>query len=183
MGQGVADRVRGQSGEQRRKRQDAYQGHRDDLRGYGASRHPAVNGEDVADGYLGDLRAVVCPRGVRPRLSQILGDAVHDGLLPRNQCSRKTAPPAEDRPAIRLATTEQVWELVDAMHEHLRSAVLLGAFAGLRMGEVCGLRIADVDFVRGVVYPKVHFKSITETAAPLHLRRSTAPRRCRCRGT
>jgi hypothetical protein len=59
-----------------------------------------------------------------------------------------------------------VWEMVDAMPEHLRPAVLLGAFAGLRVGEVCGLRLADVDFVRGVVYPKVQFKSMTETAAP-----------------
>src|SRR6185295_10843415 len=108
MGQGVADRVRGQSGSQRRKRQDAYQGHRDDVRGYGASRHPAVNGEDVAGGYLADY-APSYVRAVYGRLPQILCDAVHDGLLPRNPCSRKTAPPAEDRPAIRLATTEQVW--------------------------------------------------------------------------
>jgi integrase len=64
--------------------------------------------------------------------------------------------------------------LVDAMPEHLRSAVLLGAFAGLRIGEVCGLRIADVHFVRGVVYPKVQFKSMTETAAPLKTKCSAA---------
>ncbi len=114
-------------------------------------------------------------RAVYGRLSQILGDAVHDGLLPRNPCSRKTAPPAKDRPAIRLATTEEVWELVDAMRELLRSAVLLGAFAGLRIGEVCRLRIVDVDFVRGVVYPKVQFKSMTETAAPLKTKYSAAP--------
>lgn len=61
------------------------------------------------------------------------------------------------------------------MPEHLRSAVLLGAFAGLRIGEVCGLRIADVHFVRGVVYPKVQFKSMTETAAPLKTKYSAAP--------
>ena len=33
-------------------------------------------------------------------------------------------------------------------------AVLLGAFAGLRIAEVSGLRVADVDFTRGVVHPK-----------------------------
>ncbi len=128
--------------------------------------------------WLGAISETYAPsyvRAVYGRLSQILGDAVHDALLPRNPCSRKTAPPAEDRPAIRLATTEQVWELVDAMPEHLRSAVLLGAFAGLRIGEVCGLRIADVHVVRGVVYPKVQFKSMTETAAPLKTKYSAAP--------
>src|SRR6185312_10719974 len=31
-------------------------------------------------------------RAVYSRLSQILGDAVRDGLLPRNPCSRKTTP-------------------------------------------------------------------------------------------
>jgi integrase len=32
--------------------------------------------------------------------------------------------------------------------------VLLGAFAGLRVAEVSGLRVAHVDFIRGVVHPK-----------------------------
>jgi integrase len=52
-----------------------------------------------------------------------------------------------------VATTEQVWAIHDAMPEHLRAAVLLGAFAGLRVAEVSGLRVDDVDFIRGVVHP------------------------------
>jgi integrase len=44
----------------------------------------------------------------------------------------------------------------------LRAAVLLGAFVGLRTGEVCGLRVADVDFMRAVVHPAVQYP-----AAPL----------------
>jgi hypothetical protein len=32
--------------------------------------------------------------------------------------------------------------------------VLLGAFAGLRIAEVCGLHVTDVAFIRGVVHPK-----------------------------
>ena len=35
--------------------------------------------------------------------------------------------------------------------------MLLGAFAGLRDGEVCGLRIADVDFMRGIIVPTVQY--------------------------
>ena len=46
-----------------------------------------------------------------------------------------------------MATTEQVWAIRDAMPEHLRVAVLFGAFAGLRLAEVAGLRVADVDFI------------------------------------
>ena len=40
---------------------------------------------------------------------------------------------------------------------------------------MCGLWIADVHFARGVVYPKVGFKSMTETAAPLKTKYSAAP--------
>ncbi|WP_460356697.1 tyrosine-type recombinase/integrase [Mycobacterium sp. ZZG] len=86
------------------------------------------------------------------RLSQILGDAVHDGVLARNPCSRRTAPPmGKQKPYV--ATTEQVWALHDAMPDHLRVAVLLGAFVGLRVAEVSALRVSDVDFIRGVVHP------------------------------
>jgi integrase len=86
------------------------------------------------------------------RLSQIMSDAVHDGLLARNPCSRRTSPGAgQQRPYV--ATTKQVWALYDAMPEHLAPAILLGAFVGLRTAEACGLLVADVDFMRGVVTP------------------------------
>ncbi|MBN7458325.1 tyrosine-type recombinase/integrase [Mycobacteroides abscessus] len=86
------------------------------------------------------------------RLSQILSDAVHDGFLARNPCSRRTSPPmGKQKPYV--ATTEQVWALHDAMPEHLRVAVLLGAFVGLRVAEAAALRVDDVDFIRGVVNP------------------------------
>ena len=58
------------------------------------------------------------------------------------------AGPAEDH----LASTGER-ALYDAVPEHLRAAVLLGAFAGLRIAEVSGLRVVDVDFTRGVVHP------------------------------
>jgi integrase len=41
--------------------------------------------------------------------------------------------------------------------EHLRVAVLLGVFAGLRVSEAVALRTEDVDFIRGVVQPKVQW--------------------------
>jgi integrase len=86
----------------------------------------------------------------------VLSDAVHDGLLARNPCSRRTSPgAAKQRPYV--ATTDQVWALHDAMPERLRVAVLLGAFVGLRTAEACGLRVGDVDFMRAVVRPAVQY--------------------------
>jgi integrase len=119
-----------------------------------------LKAEGASDSYVYALHA---------RLSQILADAVHDGVIPRNPCSRCTSPGAgKQRPYV--ATTEQIRGLHDAVPEHLRAAILLGAFAGLRTAEVCGLRVADVDFMRGVIEPAVQYpehalKSETSRAA------------------
>ncbi len=112
------------------------------------------------------------------RLAQLFADAVHDGIVPRSPCSRRTSPGAgKQRPY--CATTAQVWALLGAMPERLRAAVLLGAFAGLRVAEACGLRAADVDFMRGVITPAVQFPAeelkteISRTPVPVP--RSLAP--------
>ncbi len=57
--------------------------------------------ERRADSYVYALHA---------RLSQLFSDAVHDGIVPRNPCSRRTSPGA-GRPRPHVATTEQVWAL------------------------------------------------------------------------
>lgn len=100
--------------------------------------------------------AVSTVYAIHSRLAQVMRDAVHDGLIPRSPCSGRTSPPrAPQRPFV--ATEAQVWALHDAFPEHLRAAVLLGAFAGLRDAETCGLRVADVDFLRGVIHPTVQY--------------------------
>jgi integrase len=139
---------------------------------FGARRLASVRASDVrswivklqnsglSDSYIYALHA---------RLSQIFTDAIHDDLMAKNPCSRRTSPKAgEQKPYV--ATTAQVWALHDAMPEHLRAAVLLGAFAGLRTSEVCGLRVSDIDFMRGVVTPTVQYPS-----DPLKTEASRAP--------
>lgn len=110
----------------------------------------SLKSDGAADSYVYALHA---------RLSQIMADAVHDGVIARNPCSRRTSPGAgKQRPYV--ATTAQVWALHDAMPEHLRPAILLGAFAGLRTAETCGLRVSDVDFMRGVISPAVQYPDL-----------------------
>jgi integrase len=58
------------------------------------------------------------------------------------------------RAKIYLITTEQLWAVHDEMPSRIRVAILLGAFAGLRIAEASALRVADVDFIRGAVHPK-----------------------------
>ena len=60
--------------------------------------------------------------------------------------------------------------LHDAIPEHLRAAILVGAFSGLRIAEACGLRVADVDFMRGIISPTVQFP-----AEPLKSQTSQTP--------
>ncbi len=107
------------------------------------SRTVKLEAGGLADSYVYALHS---------RLSQVMSDAVHDGLPARNPCSRRTSPgTGGQRPYV--ATTEQVWALHDAIAGHLRPAILLGAVVGLRTAEVVGLRVEDVDFMRGVVRP------------------------------
>lgn len=104
-------------------------------------------GETYAKSYIAALHS---------RLGQILTDAVHDGILARSPISRRTAPgKGSQRPYV--ATTEQVWAIHDALPEHARALVILGAFVGLRRNEAIALRVSDVDFMRGVVTPAVQY--------------------------
>jgi len=106
------------------------------------------------------------------RLAQIMEDAVHDGIIAKSPCSRRTSPPAGKQRAY-VATTKQVWAVHDAFPPRLRVAILLGAFAGLRVGEACGLRPQDVDFEANMIRPTVQYPEaplktdISQTAIPV----------------
>ena len=62
--------------------------------------------------------------------------------MPRSPYSWRTSPGAGKQRAY-VATTEQVWALYEAFPAGLRVAVLLSAFAGLRVAEAYGLRPGD----------------------------------------
>lgn len=110
-----------------------------------------MDGEAVRDKYAKSTVAAL-----HRRLGQVLTDAVHEGIIPRSPVSRRTSPGHGDQVAY-VATTEQVWALHDAMPEHLRGVVLLGAFAGLRRNEIVALRVEDIDFMRGIINPAIQY--------------------------
>lgn len=93
------------------------------------------------------------------RLSQLFADAVHDGLIPKSPVSRRTSPPAPKQIPY-VATTEQIWALHDALPDHFKPVLLLGAFAGLRAAEIVALRVQDVDFMRGVISPTIQYPGV-----------------------
>lgn len=117
---------------------------------------PAEIKPSMVTAWTGNLKDHYKPSTVYAlyrRLTHVLDDAVHDGLLARNPCSRGTASRTGHVEQF-CPTTEEVWQLHDAMPEHLQVAVLLGAFAGLRVSEAVALRIEDVDFTRGRCVPE-----------------------------
>ena len=50
--------------------------------------------------------------------------------------------------AMRFPTVEEVGRLLASADDDFRAYVALCAFAGLRMGEACGVRVGDIDFLR-----------------------------------
>ena len=112
------------------------------------------------------------------KLAQIMAAAVDDGLLARSPCSRKTSPgQGKQRPYV--ITTQQLWALHSATAPRFQVAILLGALAGLRTAEACGLRAADVDLAAGMItphyqWPREERKTETSrTAVPIPSSRTT----------
>lgn len=122
---------------------------------FGARRLATIKPSDVK-AWVAKLqqedRAPSYVYALHSRLRQIMQDAVHDELVTVNPCSRRTAPPMGRQRAY-VASSAQVWAIYDRMPVNVRGAVLLGAFAGLRVAEVAALRREHVNWLKGVVSP------------------------------
>lgn len=79
--------------------------------------------------------------------SKALAAAVEERLIPANPAERLPLPRIE-REEMRFLDPAQVATLTDIIDERYRAMVLLGAYGGLRLGELAGLRRARVDLVR-----------------------------------
>jgi len=80
-------------------------------------------------------------------LSAIFKSAVADRRLASSPCVGTRLPKVEKR-KVEPITTEQVRALVEAMPERYRGLVLLTVGTGMRQGEVFGLTLDRVDFLR-----------------------------------
>lgn len=81
-------------------------------------------------------------------LHAILNTAVADELLLRNPCRIKGA--GQEKPAERpIASIPQVFAIADTIDPRFRVMVLVGAFAGLRLGEMLALTRERIDLEHG----------------------------------
>ena len=104
--------------------------------------------------YREKLDAGPAPRSVlhiHRTLSKALKQAVMDGLLPR-KAAAPVKPPRPRREEIRPLNREQVRSLFEeAREERLEALYVLAVTAGLRRGELQGLKWEDADLEAGTL--------------------------------
>ncbi len=94
-------------------------------------------------------------------LSTILSAAVEDGLIASNPCSVSSVKaPRVDRRRVVPWTVETVHEVIEGHPAEFRAIPLLGAGCGLRQGELFGLTLDAVDFLRRVVHVRQQLRLV-----------------------
>ena len=116
--------------------------------------------------WLSGLQQRLAPSYVRvllANLSGILRAAVDDGLIARNPCQATSVrAPMVPRLRVRPWTHEQVQSVVAAHPDRYRVVPIVAAGCGLRQGEVFGLRIQDIDFLRHTVHVRQQVKLLAD---------------------
>jgi integrase len=120
---------------------------------FGAAPLAAIRQPEV-QAWVAELSA----RGFKPatvvKAYQLLGRtmtaAVNADMVARSPC-RAVRLPRVEREEMRFLTPAEVARLADAIGPSYRALVLLGAYGGLRIGELAGLRRRRVDLLRGTV--------------------------------
>jgi integrase len=114
--------------------------------------------------WLRDRQAHCAATHVRvllANLSTILSAAVDDGLLARNPCESRSVRAAKvEQNKVVPWTADQVAAVVDAHPERYQAVPIVAAGCGLRQGEVFGLRVEDVDFLRRKVLVRQQVKLV-----------------------
>jgi integrase len=97
--------------------------------------------------------------------SKVMAAAVDTGMIPRTPC-RRVPLPRIDRQEMRFLSPQEVARLAAATRPDYRALILLGAYGGLRIGEMAGLRRGRVDLAQGIVQV---VEVVTEPTGKLHL--------------
>jgi integrase len=104
--------------------------------------------------WVAELRAAGLAPATVHKAAQILrktlAAAVDDGRLPRNPAERLDLPRVE-RQEMRFLQPAEIDELADAIDPRYRALVYLGAYGGLRLGEMLALRRDRVDLLHARV--------------------------------
>lgn len=102
--------------------------------------------------WLRGLQKDLAPSYVRTiftNVSGVFSAAVDDGLIAANPCQAKSVRlPKRDQRKVEPWPRQQVQAVIDGLPQRYRAIAVVAAGCGLRQGEVFGLRVRDVDFLR-----------------------------------
>ena len=86
-------------------------------------------------------------------VSSMMETAVKWGLVLDNPCRRVQAPKVTTKKGVTLSSEETIrmFECLADAPEKYRTAITVLVYSGLRKGELCGLKWADVDLERGIL--------------------------------
>jgi integrase len=90
-------------------------------------------------------------RVVYGRVAAVFNAAVRDRLIATTPCVDVRRPATAPAATLRVLTTDQVLALAESVPQGYRALVVPGACTGLRPGELFGLAIDRVDFLRRVL--------------------------------
>jgi len=102
---------------------------------------------DIRTWLADELATGIAPTSVHRHfctLRRLLRVAVETDLLVKSPCAGIKAPPVEPQ-EMRFLTATDVHRLAEEMHPHFRILVYTAAYAGLRWGELIGLKRARVE--------------------------------------
>ncbi|MFF7437372.1 tyrosine-type recombinase/integrase [Streptomyces sp. NPDC008122] len=89
-------------------------------------------------------------RNVYDVLVRVMTAAVEDKVIASSPCRRITLPPTSDE-EVTPPTVAQVEAMARVMPSYIRAAIVTLAGSGLRIGELLGLKVSDVDFKAGTI--------------------------------
>lgn len=95
---------------------------------------------------LTDDYAPLTVRNIYSLLSKILDDAVVDGVLAKSPCHGIPLPKKAPKHPRTYLTVKEVERLTEAMEPRFRPFVIIGAYMGLRWGEIAGLQRHNIEF-------------------------------------
>lgn len=103
--------------------------------------------------WVKELSAALAPGSVRniyDVVARMFSASLEDRVVPVTPC-RKIKLPQLNTEEVTPPTVDQVTRMVEQMPIRHRVATVLLAGSGLRIGEVLGLRVADIDFLRKTI--------------------------------
>lgn len=104
-----------------------------------------VHVQDFVDQLLKRDYAPDTVRRCYEMLARVFEDAVENEFIGRSPCRSIDLPPLEKKKPQRILTPQEVNALAEAIDPRYRALVLLGAYGGLRIGEMAAIRASDID--------------------------------------